>query len=159
MQRPSQRLVNQAGNEVVLTVRAAGETESRTVTVKALSDERAARYRDWVEENRQKVHQATDGRVGYIHVPDMGPEGYAEFHRGFLVEYDREALIVDVRVNGGGHVSGLLLEKLARRRVGYDFPRWARPGRIPTNRRAGRWWRSPTSWPAPTATSSATRSR
>ena len=66
---------------------------------------RPARYRDWVEANRRAVHEATDGRVGYIHIPDMGPEGYAEFHRGYLVEYDREALIVDVRYNGGGHVS------------------------------------------------------
>ena len=128
---PSQRLVNQAGNEVLLTVRRAGETEPRTVTVKALGDERAARYRDWVSANREKVRQATDGRVGYIHVPDMGPEGYAEFHRAYLIEYDRDALIVDVRVNGGGHVSGLLLEKLARKRVGYDFPRWGAPKPYP----------------------------
>ena len=128
---PAQRLVNQAGNEVLLTVRRGADGEPRTVTVKALGDERPARYRDWVEANREKVHVATDGRVGYIHVPDMGPEGYAEFHRAFLVEYDRDALILDVRVNGGGHVSGLLLEKLARKRVGYDFPRWAAPKPYP----------------------------
>src|SRR5438270_1060056 len=128
---PAQRLVNQAGSEVLLTVRRATESEPHTVTVKALADERPARYRDWVESNRRKVHQATDGRVGYIHVPDMGADGYAEFHRGFLVEYDRDALIIDVRVNGGGHVSGLLLEKLARKRVGYDFPRWAAPKPYP----------------------------
>jgi tricorn protease len=134
---PAQLLVNQAGNEVLLTVRRASDSETHTVTVKALADERPARYRDWVEANRQKVHQATDGRVGYIHVPDMGPDGYAEFHRAFLVEYDRDALIVDVRVNGGGHVSGLLLEKLARKRVGYDFPRWAAPKPYPDESPAG----------------------
>ena len=134
---PAERLVNQAGNEVVLTVRGANESTPRTVTVKALSDERPARYRDWVDANREKVHQATNGRVGYIHVPDMGPEGYAEFHRGFLTEYDYDGLIVDVRVNGGGHVSGLLLEKLARRRVGYDFPRWAAPKPYPDESPAG----------------------
>jgi tricorn protease len=134
---PGERLVNLAGSEVVLTVRGPDEKETRTVTVKALADERPARYRDWVATNRQHVHQATAGRVGYIHVPDMGPEGYAEFHRGFLVEYDRDALIVDVRVNGGGHVSGLLLEKLARKRVGYDFPRWASPKPYPDESPAG----------------------
>ena len=134
---PAQRLVNQAGNEVLLTVRRGDEAEPRIITVKALADERPARYRDWVEANRQKVHQATDGRVGYIHVPDMSAEGYAEFHRGFLVEYDRDALIIDVRVNGGGHVSGLLLEKLARKRVGYDFPRWAAPRPYPDESPAG----------------------
>jgi tricorn protease len=128
---PAQRLVSQAGVEVLLTVRRAGESDAHTVTVKALGDERVPRYRDWVERNREKVHQATNGRVGYIHVPDMGAEGYAEFHRAFLVEYDRDALVVDVRVNGGGHVSGLLLEKLARKRVGYDFPRWSSPKPYP----------------------------
>ena len=123
---PGALLVNQADQEVLLTVRR-GDEGPRTVTVKALGDEKAARYRDWVESKRKAVHAATDGRVGYLHVPDMGPWGFAEFHRGFLVEHEREALIVDVRYNGGGHVSGLLLQKLARRRLGYDFPRWGAP--------------------------------
>ena len=123
---PGALLVNQAEQEVALTVRRGGE-QPRTVTVKALADETPARYRDWVEANRRLVHERSDGRLGYLHVPDMGPEGYAEFHRGFLVEYDRAGLVVDVRNNGGGHVSQLLLEKLARRRLGYDFPRWSAP--------------------------------
>jgi tricorn protease len=134
---PGERLVNQAGNEVVLTLRGRDGGGPHTVTVRALSEERPARYRDWVECNREKVHQASGGRVGYIHVPDMSADGFAEFHRGFLVEYDHDALIVDVRFNGGGNVSGLLLEKLARRRVGYDFPRWAAPKPYPDESPAG----------------------
>src|SRR5207245_11727791 len=55
---------------------------------------------------------------------DMGPHGYSEFHRYFLAEIDREGLIVAVRYNGGGHVSELLLEKLARRRIAYNQSRW-----------------------------------
>ena len=82
------------------------------------------RYRDWVEANREFVHERTRGSVGYVHVPDMGPRGYAEFHRYYLAESEREGLIVDVRFNGGGNVSQLLLEKLARRRIGYDQPRY-----------------------------------
>src|SRR5205807_6599119 len=101
------------------------------VTVKALPSETPARYRDWVEAKRGHVHGVSEGRVGYVHVPDMSAYGFAEFHRGFLVEYDRDALIVDVRGNRGGHVSSLLLEKLARKRVGYDFPRWAAPRPYP----------------------------
>ncbi len=122
---PQELLVNQAGNEVLLTF--AGEEEPRTVTVKVLRSEASARYREWVEANRQRVHEATDGRVGYVHIPDMGPRGYAEFHRGYLAEVEREGLIVDVRFNGGGHVSQLILEKLARRRLGYDVQRWGEP--------------------------------
>ena len=134
---PGERLVNQAGNEVALVVRRAGEEETRTVTVKALGSETPARYRDWVEGKREQVHRATDGRVGYVHVPDMGPDGFAEFHRGFLVEYDYDAMIVDVRSNRGGNVSGLLLEKLARRRVGYSFGRWRGPRPYPQESPAG----------------------
>jgi tricorn protease len=97
------------------------------VNVRALGDELPARYRDWVESNRARVHAASGGRVGYVHVPDMIASGYAEFHRGYLSEYPREGLIVDVRFNSGGHVSMLLLEKLARRRVGFTRIRWSAP--------------------------------
>jgi tricorn protease len=96
----------------------------RTVTVQTLSSEQAARYRAWVNSNRQRVHEASNGQVGYVHIPDMGSSGYAEFHRGYLAEVDKPALIVDVRFNGGGNVSSLLLDKLARRRLGYDLERW-----------------------------------
>jgi tricorn protease len=82
------------------------------------------RYREWVEHNRRYVHGHTNGKAGYIHIPDMGANGYAEFHRYFLVELDYDGVIVDVRFNGGGHVSQLLLEKLARKRIGYDLSRW-----------------------------------
>lgn len=122
---PQELLVNQADNEVQLTIEKAESKETRVITVKALSDETSARYREWVEGNRRTVHEVSQGRVGYIHVPDMGPNGYAEFHRSYLAEYDYPALLVDVRWNRGGHVSALLLEKLARRRIGYDFSRWS----------------------------------
>ncbi|GLX00156.1 S41 family peptidase [Microtetraspora sp. NBRC 16547] len=126
---PNQLLVNLADEEVELTVERDGET--RSVIVRALADETPGRYRDWVTANRRLVHERTKGRVGYLHIPDMGPHGFAEFHRGYLAEYDREGLIVDVRFNGGGNVSALLLEKLSRKRLGYDFPRWGVPEPYP----------------------------
>lgn len=128
---PAMALVNLAGEQVMLTVAAPAAADDdaapapRTVDVTALASERSARYREWVESNRSKVHAATDGRVGYVHVPNMMALGYAEFHRGYLAEVDRESLIVDVRFNGGGNVSGLILEKLARRRIGYSISRWS----------------------------------
>lgn len=124
---PAEMLVNQAGQEVELTVLDRDSREHRTVTVKALASEGEARYREWVSRNRKWVHDATDGTVGYVHIPDMGPRGYAEFHRGYLAELSRPGLIIDVRFNGGGHVSALILEKLARRRLGYDVRRWGAP--------------------------------
>jgi tricorn protease len=121
---PHELLVNQAGQEVQLTVADSDGGSARTVCVKALGNEMPVRYRDWVERNRQYVHEKSGGQVGYIHVPDMSADGYAEFHRYFLVELDHKGLVVDVRFNGGGHVSALLLEKLARQRLGYDLSRW-----------------------------------
>lgn len=129
---PQELLVNQAGNEVQLLIEDAETKETRVVVVKALSGEMSARYREWVESNRRTVHEASNNRVGYIHIPDMGGNGYAEFHRGFLSEFDYPALLIDVRWNGGGNVSGLLLEKLARHRIGYDFPRWEQPAPYPS---------------------------
>jgi len=123
---PDELLVHCAGQRVELTLQTPGE-EPRQVVVKALANDRAARYRDWVEGHRQQVSRATGGRVGYVHIPDMGPAGYAEFHRYFLAQLDREALIIDVRCNGGGHVSPLIVEKLARRPMGYVKRRWGKP--------------------------------
>ena len=137
---PQALLVNQAGEEVLLTFIKEGKdenTEPRTVSVKTLYYEFGVRYRAWVEANRQRVHQATDGRVGYIHIPDMGGEGFAEFHRGYLAELEREGLIIDVRYNAGGNVSSLILEKLARKRIGYDVSRWQAPEPYPRESPAG----------------------
>lgn len=120
---PDRLLVNSAAKDISITLRD-HRGQERTVLVKALANELALRYRAWVEANRRYVHEKTGGRVGYVHIPDMGPWGFAEFHRGYLTEFDRKGLVVDVRYNRGGHVSPLLLEKLARKRVGYDTPRY-----------------------------------
>jgi tricorn protease len=134
---PASLLVNQAGLAVELTVARSDGSGKRTVVVSTLRDDRSARYREWVSANRAKVHEMTKGRVGYVHVPDMGARGYAEFHRSYLAEVERDALIVDVRFNGGGHVSQLVLEKLARRRIGYDISRWGAPEPYPADSPAG----------------------
>jgi tricorn protease len=125
-QGPHLSLVNQAESELQILLQPSNGP-ARNVTVRALASEFGARYRDWVEANRRLVHEKTHSRVGYVHIPDMWVDGYAEFHRYYLAEYDYEGLIVDVRWNGGGAVSGLVLEKLARPRLGYGFQRWSPP--------------------------------
>ena len=115
---PAQALTDRAGRAIELTVKR-GRRKERRVAVKTLRSEGALRYRDWVEANRRAVHEATDGEAGYLHIPDMGARGYSEFHRYFPVEVTRQGLVVDVRFNGGGNVSQLLIQKLLRRRVGY----------------------------------------
>ncbi|MBN1968004.1 MAG: PDZ domain-containing protein [Candidatus Delongbacteria bacterium] len=123
---PNELLVNKSNAEVVLTILPKGKKKTKDVTVKTLASEKPILYRQWVENNRKIVHEKSNNRIGYVHVPDMGTDGFAEFHRYFLTECRFDALIVDVRYNGGGHVSQLLLEKLNRKILGYDIARWSK---------------------------------
>jgi tricorn protease len=129
-------LMNSAGKPVQLTILGPGASR-RPVVVTTLKDERWLGYRRWVEGNRRAVHEASQGSLGYVHIPDMGPWGFAEFHRSYLPEVHRQGLIVDVRYNRGGHVSALLLEKLARKRAGYAVSRWGIPEPYPCESVAG----------------------
>jgi tricorn protease len=128
---PQELLVNRAGAEVSITVSGPKGRNKRTYSITTLRDEAPARYRDWVEANRNKVHRRSKNKIGYIHIPDMGPQGFVEFHRYFLNEIQYPGLVVDVRFNRGGHVSQLLIEKLARKIVGYDITRWGQPSSYP----------------------------
>ena len=119
---PGEALADRAGRAVTVRL-ARGRRRPHSVVAKALRTESPLRYRDWVEANRAAVHDATDGAVGYVHIPNMGVAGFAEFHRYYPVEVQHDGLIVDVRFNGGGNVSQILLERLLRRRVGYSLAR------------------------------------
>lgn len=87
---------------------------AREVLVKPIADEAQLYYYNWVQDNIRKVTEATDGRVGYIHIPDMGPAGLNEFIQHFYPQIRKEALIIDVRGNGGGNVSPMIIERLRR---------------------------------------------
>jgi len=130
---PAALLVGAAGGTVELTVRRDGDGDVRRVVVEPLPDEQPLRYHAWVAGRRAAVHAASDGRVGYLHIPDMMAEGWAQLHRDLHLEVAREALIVDVRDNRGGHVSELVVEKLARSVRGWDVVRHGTPQPYPTN--------------------------
>jgi tricorn protease len=130
---PSPLLVGAAEKPVELTVRSADTGEIRHVVVTPLADERPLRYQDWVADRRAVVHAATDGRIGYLHSPDMIASGWAQLHRDLRVEVAKDGLIVDVRDNRGGHVSELVLEKLARTVRAWETARHKRPGTYPND--------------------------
>lgn len=79
-----------------------------------IADEANLIYYNWVQKNIETVAQATNGQVGYIHIPDMVTEGLNEFVKYFYPQLDKKALIIDDRGNGGGNVSPMLLERLGR---------------------------------------------
>ncbi len=108
-------LVGQAGHQVRLRVNGVPREEgARDETVVPTADEQPLHYLDWVLGNIARVSQASGGRVGYVHVPDMGTPGLNEFAKFYYAQLDREALIVDCRGNGGGNVSPMIIERLRR---------------------------------------------
>ncbi|WP_282087970.1 S41 family peptidase [Streptomyces tendae] len=126
---PSPLLAGAGGTTVELTF-APGEGcrgPSRRVAVVPLVDERPLRYQDWVAKRREVVRELSGGRCGYLHIPDMGGSGWAQFNRDLRMEVSRPALIVDVRGNAGGHISELVIEKLTRTILGWDLTRDAQP--------------------------------
>ena len=106
---------------------------AREVVYQPITSERALRYLEEVEANRRKVDEWTDGRVGYLHIPDMGAEGIREFIKWFYGQIRREGLVIDVRGNGGGNVSQMLIERLSRSLLGTRFARtFDTPGTYPS---------------------------
>ncbi len=128
---PNELLIDQGGMEALLTI-APKRGKQKNITVKTLRDDMPARLREWIRNNTEYVHKKTKEQVGYIYLPDMSPPGFAEFHRAFLSEVHRDALIVDVRNNSGGAVSPIIVEKLSRKRVGYNIQRWGEIEPTPT---------------------------
>ncbi|MFF4830391.1 S41 family peptidase [Streptomyces sp. NPDC001315] len=128
---PGPLLVGTAGRPVELTISPAGGGDPRHAVVVPIADEEPLRYHAWVADRRAYVHERSAGRLGYLHVPDMQAPGWAQIHRDLRVEVIREGLVVDVRENRGGHTSQLIVEKLARRIVGWNLPRGMRPFSYP----------------------------
>ena len=121
---PYRLLRNKADNPVQLTLNNRPTMEgSRTVSYRPITDEGNLIYLDWVEGNRKRVSDATNGRVGYIHIPDMGAAGIREFIKWFYPQIRKEGLVVDVRANGGGNVSRMLIERLRRKLLGLNYSR------------------------------------
>ncbi|WP_416530814.1 S41 family peptidase [Streptomyces coelicoflavus] len=126
---PSPLLAGAGGTTVELTFSPAEDCQgpARRVAVVPLVDERPLRYQDWVAKRREVVRELSGGRCGYLHIPDMGGSGWAQFNRDLRMEVSRPALIVDVRGNAGGHISELVVEKLTRTILGWDLTRDAQP--------------------------------
>ncbi|SDB83173.1 S41 family peptidase [Williamwhitmania taraxaci] len=108
-------LVGLANKQVEVSVNSKPMLEgARKVIVVPIDNESDLYYYRWVQDNIRKVDKATNGQVGYIHIPDMGVAGLNEFIKYFYPQLNKKALIIDDRGNGGGNVSPMILERLSR---------------------------------------------
>jgi tricorn protease len=121
---PFALLRHAGGTPVELTVsdKATGGAV-RQVTVDPIRDEDDLLYIDWVLSRHEYVSEKTDGRVGYIHLPNMGSAGIREWIKWFYPQIRKEGLVIDVRNNGGGNVSSMIIERLQREILMVDFER------------------------------------
>jgi len=108
-------LVGTAGNQVELSLNDSPKEEgAREVIIVPIADESNLYYYNWVQRNIEIVDEATDGQVGYIHIPDMSAQGLNEFVKYYYPQLKKRALIIDDRGNGGGNVSPMIIERLRR---------------------------------------------
>jgi tricorn protease len=96
---------------------------SRTISYLPITNESNLIYLDWVTHNREVVSQATGGKVGFIHLPDMGENGIREFIKYYYPQIRKQALIVDDRGNGGGNISQMVIQRLSQQLLGTEFDR------------------------------------
>jgi tricorn protease len=131
-------LVGAAGKQIVLKVNSKPvEAGSREVTVIPTADEAALYYNAWVQHNIDYVSKKTGGKIGYVHIPDMGRPGLNEFARRFYPQIRKSGLIVDVRGNGGGNVSPMIIERLRRELIMVNISRNSVPRPNPNDMLVG----------------------
>ena len=117
-------LIGTAGKQVILRINSKPSDDgARDITVVPTADESPLYYRAWVQKNIDEVTKKTGGQVGYVHIPDMGQPGLNEFTKLYFPQIRKKALIVDVRGNGGGFVSPLVIERLRRALVMIEMSR------------------------------------
>lgn len=104
-----------SGRVTSLTLSATPDgADARTVEVEPIGSDFSLRRATWIEGNRRRVDELSDGRLAYIYMPNTGGEGMTSFDRDFYSQLDREGLVLDERYNGGGMVADYVIEALQR---------------------------------------------
>ncbi|WP_138429972.1 S41 family peptidase [Fodinibius saliphilus] len=109
-----------ADRHTILTVNDKAQSEgARQVAVKPIEDESALRLRNWVESNRRKVEELSNGRLGYVWLPNTGNGGYNAFNRYYFAQQHKDGIVIDERNNGGGSAADYMIDVMDRELLGY----------------------------------------
>jgi len=100
--------------------------------VEPLESEYALRNMDWIEGNLRKVEKATNGKVGYVYVPDTAFQGLTYFKRYFFPQVDKDALVIDERFNSGGQIADYYIDLLRKEPMSRWAPRYGADWRTPS---------------------------
>ena len=98
------------------------------VMVTPIASETGLRYLQWAQSRAEYVNKLSDGRIGYVHLPNTHYEGNRSLFKNFLPQTNKEAMIIDDRYNGGGFIPEHMITWLARKPLNY----WKRRGVEPT---------------------------
>jgi tricorn protease len=125
-------LENKAGKTIEIVVNSSSSASgSRTYLIKPLSSELQLFHHNWVNERRAMVDRLSGGRIGYIYVPNTSTEGTREIYHGMYTYFDKEALIIDERYNGGGFIPDNIADLLDRKTLSYWHQNGLAPGKSP----------------------------
>ncbi|WP_204345800.1 S41 family peptidase [Psychroserpens algicola] len=117
---PYQLLEQTAGREINITINSKPSMNgAKTVLIKPVRSERNLRYVDWVESNRRKVDQLSNGKLAYVYVPNTGGGGFTSFNRYYFSQQDKKGAIIDERNNGGGSAADYMIDIMNRQLFGY----------------------------------------
>lgn len=133
-ENPYKLFVNTAEQTVTLAVSSEPSGKpARKVVVRPVASEFGLRELDWINTNRRKVDEMSQGRIGYVYLPDMSAAGLNAFVKQYFPQIKKEGLIIDVRFNGGGFVDEMIFERLRRVVAGMESARHWKPSTIPEN--------------------------
>jgi tricorn protease len=131
-ENPYRYLENKADKVVEITVNSEPTSDgARTYKIEPVESELSLMYLDWVQKRREMVEELSDGRIGYIHVPNTSVDGNRELFRGMYAYHHKDALIIDDRYNGGGFIPDVMAELLDRETLSYWHRKGLEPSRTP----------------------------
>jgi len=118
-QNPYQLLEQTAGREITITVNTQASSGGKNILIKPIRSERGLRTFEWIESNRKKVDELSDGKLAYVYVPNTSGAGFASFNRYYFSQQDKKGVIVDERNNGGGSAADYMIDIMSRELFGY----------------------------------------
>lgn len=123
---------NLADTQVTLTVGSQPDLDDgHQITVKTVSAEHRLRHAAWIEHNRQLVDKLSDGKLGYVYLPDTHWGGYSNFNRYFFSQVDKQGVIIDERFNHGGLLADYIIDILKREPMTLNVTRWGKQALTP----------------------------